>query len=75
MARRPRLFVADIPYHVVQRGNNKNSIFFSDKDYVYFLEVLQEAKIKHRCFIYSYCLNYIAGAVIVSGPLVKKVQL
>jgi len=56
MARRPRLFVADIPYHIVQRGNNKNSIFLSHEDYAYFLEVLQEAKIKHPCFIYSYCL-------------------
>lgn len=56
MARRPRLFVADIPYHIVQRGNNRNSIFFSDEDYVYFLEVLREAKLKHRCSIYSYCL-------------------
>ncbi|MDP2943759.1 MAG: transposase [Candidatus Omnitrophota bacterium] len=56
MARRPRLFVSDIPYHIVQRGNNRNSIFSSDEDYAYFLEVLQEAKIKHRCLIYSYCL-------------------
>lgn len=56
MPRKPRLFVADIPYHIVQRGNNRNPIFFSDDDYAYFLGVLQEAKIKHRCFIYSYCL-------------------
>lgn len=56
MARRPRLFVADIPYHIVQRGNNKNPIFFSDEDYVFFLEVLREAKIKHPCFLYGYCL-------------------
>ena len=56
MARRPRLFVADIPYHIVQRGNNKNPIFFSEQDYIFFLEVLGEAKLKHPCLIYSYCL-------------------
>ena len=56
MARKPRLFVTGIPYHVVQRGNNKGQIFFSDNDYSFFLDVLQEAKAKHPCLIYSYCL-------------------
>ena len=56
MARRPRLFVAGVPYHVVQRGNNRIPIFLTDGDYLFFLEVLREAKIKHPCLIYSYCL-------------------
>src|SRR4030043_83087 len=56
MPRKPRFFVADIPYHIVQRGNNRNPIFFSDEDYLFFLEVLREAKIKYPCLIYSYCL-------------------
>lgn len=56
MARRPRLFITDVPYHVVQRGNNKNPIFFRDEDYYYFLNVLREAKAKHPCLIYGYCL-------------------
>lgn len=56
MARRPRLYVAEIPYHIVQRGNNRNLTFSHDGDYIYFLRVLQEAKLKHSCFVYSYCL-------------------
>jgi len=56
MPRRPRIFVTDLPYHIIQRGNNKSPIFFCDNDYYFFLKVLQEAKIKHPCFIYSYCL-------------------
>lgn len=56
MARRTRLFIRDMPYHVIQRGNNRNSIFFCENDYSFFLSVLQEAKMKHPCFIYSYCL-------------------
>ena len=56
MPRKPRFFVADIPYHIIQRGNNRNPIFFSDEDYLFFLEVLREAKTKHPCLIYSYCL-------------------
>lgn len=56
MPRQPRLFVAGIPYHVTQRGNNRAPIFFSDSDYSFFLDVLQEAKAKHPCLVYAYCL-------------------
>jgi len=56
MSRKPRLFVAGIPCHIIQRGNNRNPIFFSDEDYYFFLQVLQEAKRKHPCFVYGYCL-------------------
>lgn len=56
MPRRPRLIVAGIPCHITQRGNNKNPIFLSTQDYFYFLKVVKEAKSKHPCLIYSYCL-------------------
>ncbi len=56
MARRPRLFVPDIPCHIIQRGNNRDPIFFSDDDYSFFLNVLQEAKVKYPCLVYGYCL-------------------
>ncbi len=56
MARKPRLFVPDVPYHIVQRGNNKTKIFLSEADYVFFLNVLKESKRKYPCFIYAYCL-------------------
>jgi putative transposase len=45
-----------MPYHVVNRGNNKSAIFLSEHDYRFFLDVLAEAKSKHHCDIYSYCL-------------------
>lgn len=56
MARKQRLIVPNIPYHVIQRGNNRNKIFYSEKDYNFFLNLLGEAKLKHPCLIYSYCL-------------------
>ena len=70
MARRPRLFVAGLTYHVVQRGNNRNPIFFSEDDRGFFLEVFQEAKRKHPCIIYSYCLMTNHFHVLIS-PLEK----
>ncbi|MDD4908374.1 MAG: transposase [Candidatus Omnitrophica bacterium] len=56
MARRPRLLAIGTPCHIVQRGNNRNNIFYRDEDYLFFLEVLSEAKEKYPCYIYSYCL-------------------
>ncbi len=56
MARRPRLFIAGMPYHIIQRGNNRIPIFSKEDDYLFFLELIREAKVKHSCRLYSYCL-------------------
>jgi putative transposase len=56
MARKPRLFVTGMPHHVVLRGNNRDRIFNKDADYFFFLDVIREAKEKHPCLLYAYCL-------------------
>ena len=33
MPRRRRLLLADVPQHLIQRGNNRNATFFTDEDY------------------------------------------
>ena len=43
-------------YHVILRGIDKQDIFFCDKDYYKFLEILKETKEKYKYDIYSYCL-------------------
>ena len=56
MARYARQTVADIPYHIINRGNNHQAIFFSTKDYQFFLRSVELAKEKYPCKIYSYVL-------------------
>jgi putative transposase len=56
MPRIARNIISDIPYHVIHRGNNRQKIFFSKTDYSYFLSLLDEAKKKYKCKIYSYVL-------------------
>lgn len=56
MARFPRITVPAYPHHIIQRGNNRQAIFFSDNDYRFFLECLQQAKLKCCCRIYAYVL-------------------
>lgn len=33
MPRRPRLHLADLPLHIVQRGHNREACFFGEDDY------------------------------------------
>jgi putative transposase len=41
---------------VIQRGNNRQPIFFTEKDYEMFLDCLREAKRKCRARLYAYVL-------------------
>jgi putative transposase len=45
-----------MPVHIVQRGNSRQAVFFSDDDYVAYLRWLQEACEKHGCRIHAYVL-------------------
>ncbi len=56
MARPPRLTVPSCPHHIIQRGNNRQTIFFGQKDYHVFLDCLREAKRKCHARLYAYVL-------------------
>ena len=56
MPRLPRLNLAGVPQHVVQRGNNKQVCFFVENDYVVYLSKLKEYGEKYSVSIHSYIL-------------------
>lgn len=56
MARRPRLDLAHIPQHVVQRGNDRRPCFFSELDYVRYLDELREITLLEGCQVHAYAL-------------------
>ncbi len=56
MPRRPRIKLADIPQHVVQRGVIRSPCFFAEEDYHCYLHWLQEAAAKWHCVIHAYVL-------------------
>ena len=43
MARLPRLSPIDVPVHVLQRGNNRQTVFRGDDDYAFYLDTLRMA--------------------------------
>lgn len=56
MARLPRFFVPGIPLHVIQRGNNRGTLFHQINDYNVYKDWLKEAAQNHGCAIHAYVL-------------------
>ena len=56
MSRRPRLAVTDLPLHVVQRGNDRCTCFFQERDYRVYLEALYEACTRYGVLVHAYVL-------------------
>ena len=56
MPRRARLTVPGIPWHIIQRGNNRTPCFFTDADYRRYLHTLREMAKKFECAIHAYVL-------------------
>ena len=56
MPRKPRMYLPDVPAHIVQRGNNRDACFFSDDDYLYYLEVLGQGLRRYGVKLHAYCL-------------------
>ncbi|OGG09171.1 hypothetical protein A2154_02785 [Candidatus Gottesmanbacteria bacterium RBG_16_43_7] len=56
MPRGPRLLLSHSYYHIITRGNNGNTIFRFDIDYLYYLEIVNKYKKEHPFNLYHYCL-------------------
>ncbi len=56
MARPLRIEYSNACYHIINRGNRKEQIFFSDEDYLLFLEKLSEYTELYDVVIHCYCL-------------------
>lgn len=56
MARKPRIAVAGQPLHIIQRGNDRQAVFYADEDYRHYLDDLNTASQRHGCQIYAHVL-------------------
>jgi REP-associated tyrosine transposase len=77
MARRPRVHLPGLLYHVIVRGNHRRKTFLDDRDYRVYLERLAHYRKRFGVRIYAYCLmpNHVHLLAEVSGePLSKLMQ-
>lgn len=56
MPRKPRMYLAGVPCHVMQRGNNREACFFTDDNYAFYLDVLADACRRYRVHVHAYVL-------------------
>ena len=56
MPRKPRMYLAGIPCHVIQRGNNRDACFFGEHDYLTYLDCLQDACHRYHVAAHAYVL-------------------
>ncbi|MCF6300121.1 MAG: transposase [Proteobacteria bacterium] len=80
MPRKPRFFVPEIPNHIIQRGNNKEAVFYADEDYFTYKNILYESADKYGIRIHAYVLmtNHIhllatAGTVDAISLLMQNI--
>src|SRR5579883_2522564 len=70
MARLPRLFLPDCPYHITQRGNNRQNIYHTDQDRRIYTKLLVETAQQEQIRLLAYCLmtNHVHYVAIPPRP-------
>ncbi|MBI2175043.1 MAG: transposase [Candidatus Omnitrophica bacterium] len=56
MARLARVSLCDIPYHVTQRGNRRQPVFFTEEDRRVYLHLLKGQANRYGLEVWAYCL-------------------
>ena len=78
MARQPRLDLAGIPQHIVQRGNNRLPCFLDDADRSRYLHLLREALLDTNSALHAYVLMdnhvHLLATAHAAGALSRLMQ-
>ena len=56
MPRRARSYIPGLPYHIVQRGNNREACFIEPENYQYYLELWRLQSKQYGVRVHAYCL-------------------
>lgn len=71
MPRRARVTMKNACYHIITRGNQKQSVFLDPSDYNVYLSILTKSKKQHKFQLYCFCLmpNHIHLIIGVKDPV------
>lgn len=56
MPRRARMYLPGLPYHVIQRGNNREPCFIEPENYQLYLELWKTLSARYGASVHAYCL-------------------
>lgn len=56
MARTARVVAEGVPYHITQRGNDRQNVFLLPEDRRFYLNLLRTKRVQHGVAVLGYCL-------------------
>lgn len=56
MARPLRITIPNLPFHVLDRGNNRQTVFHEEADFAHYLRLLRKYKDELKLKLYHFCL-------------------
>ena len=56
MPRKPRVYLAGVACHVIQRGNDRQPCFYAEEDYQFYLDCLYDACTRYHVSLHAYVL-------------------
>lgn len=56
MGRIPRVYINNVAYHLIVRGNHKKRVFSDDEDFERYINIMNRAKNKYKVRLYCYCI-------------------
>lgn len=56
MPRKARFYIPGVPAHIIQRGNDRQAVFYEDENYQQYKKWLHEGAELHGCKIHAYVL-------------------
>lgn len=74
MARLPRLWLPGLPEHLIIRGNNRQAIFRSDGDRVFFHRCLVEVSRQHGVEVHAYVFMGNHVHLLATGPAARSIS-
>ncbi len=78
MARKPRIDLGGLTYHLVQRGNNRDACFYGEQDYRFYLDCIMQASAKYEVAVHAYVLmtnhTHLLVSTTANGQLSRFMQ-
>jgi putative transposase len=70
MPRIPRIVIPGVPYHIAQRGNRRQQVFFEKNDYLFYLHLLKKHGTEAGVQFWAYCLmpNHVHFIAVPGRP-------
>ena len=78
MPRLARIVFTHVPHHIIQRGNRREDVFFTDDDRKVYLAWLKAYRAEYRVDILAYCLmtNHVRFiAIPATGKALERVLI